>query len=132
MTILITICITFTILFLLVPLGCWFATVIVTSNAKTPPEAAVRGLYYLARRLRALAEGADAFLIGYRDVMGGVKVDPNCERLRRLEEEKQRRMQTEKVRKHTQRWKKAGGKTTDAAAVVKGGLMERMLKLVFG
>jgi hypothetical protein len=132
MTILTTIVLTTLVIIIIPLLVCWFATTIITSNAKTPAEAAVRGLYYLARRLRALAEGADAFLIGYRDVMRGVEVSPNCEHLRRLEEEKAKKVEAEKVRKHTRRWKKAGAKMTDGVLVGKVGLGTRMLKFVFG
>jgi hypothetical protein len=131
MQILITICITLTVLFLLVPLACWFATALVTSNAKTPGEAGVRGLYYLARRLRALAEGADAFLIGYRDVMREVQVSPNCESLRRLEEEKQRRAGRKHEKQVREKVKQPKQMAADGA-VVKGGLGERVMKFVFG
>jgi hypothetical protein len=61
---------------------CGLAAMIVTTHCKTPTEALVRTLYYLARWTSALAQGANAFVIGYRAWVRMNPVRPTCEKCR--------------------------------------------------
>lgn len=71
---------------ILAALAClWFSTHLVTARAKTMPEALVRLLYTLARRLNALAEALDSAILCYREMCRG-EIQPRAELERRLRE----------------------------------------------
>lgn len=67
-------------------LALWWWTKLVNCQPKTIPEAAVRGLFYAARWLHALAETGDSAILAYRDMRGEL-CRPRAELYRRLKAE---------------------------------------------